>query len=687
MATIPANLARVPSFLASRLATTSIGRTSAGLLRVQNELATGNRIARVSDDPIRASGVLAINDRLGLSAQRLRNLDRADSVLGTLDAALGDANTQVLAARDLASTQIGLLSDPAQRAAMVSQVDSIIQSVAGITNRETLGVYLFGGSTPGTRPLLADNGAFRFVAQGSGLLPDLGMGDAVPVTIGGANALGELSARQRSTTTLSPNLDAATQLADLRGARGLGVTLGPISLSINAGPPISIDLAGAASVTDVSVRLTAAIRQYEADTGTTVLGPGTINVVGQGFFFDVAGGTMLSFVDGATSTAAADLGLSQLTITSVNPLGQGVSPRLTPATPIGAIPGVTTPLGTIRLRQVGPGSAATFRDVDLAGAISVDEVRQRIEGAGLGARVRINQSGSGLDIYNEVSGRTLSVEDVPGGDATALELGIRTFFAGTPVAAFNGGRGVGVVDGVINGATGAVDPTLNSDLRITLGNGQWFDVDLRPQDMTTVQSVLDRINQQFAGAVGSQNNPGAPALAAGQFSAGLVDAGGGLALTQTVGGGAIAVGELNNSPAAEALGLRSLTLDATSGAHVGEDRAGLRVDNVLTALIELRTALQNGSSSGITLAGEALQRATDRLQAAQGVVGGLNRRVDEQKTLVSDQELLDERIKSELIGTDYTEASVRLNQLSTQLEATLATTARTQGRTLFDFLR
>jgi len=687
MAILPANLARVPSFLAAQLSISGINRTNIGLLRVQNELTTGNRIGRISDDPIRASGVLALNDRLGLTTQRLQNLDRANSVLGTLDQALSDANDEVVNVRNLASSQIGVLSDPGQRAAMVSQVDTAIQTLVNIANRRTLGVYLFGGSTPSTQPVIAQDGGFRFLAQGNGLLADLGLGDAVPITLGGANALGELSARQRSTTTLSPNLTSSTQITDLRGARGLGVTLGQVRLSINGSPPLSVDLTGAASVTDVAVRLTSAIRAFETSTSTTVLGAGGINVVGQGFLFDLAAGNALAFTDEATSTTASDLGLSQAMMTSGAPVSAALAPKLTSATPPGAIPGLTVPLGVIRLRMSGPGASSSVRDVDLAGANSLDQVRQRIESAGLGARVRINDDATGLDIFNEVAGRTLSVEDVPGGDPTAQELGIRTFFAGTPVSAFNSGRGVSVIDGRTNQATGAIDPDLNTDMRVTLGNGQYFDVDLRPQDMVSVQTVLDRINQQFNDSVGSQNNTAAPAIAAGQFSAGLIDGPGGLALTQTVGPGTISVGTLNNSQAAEGLGLTALTLEPTSGALVGQDRAGLRVDNVLTALIELRTALQNNNSPGITLAGESLTAALDRLQSAQGTVGGFNKRVQQQQTLVTDQQLLDEEIRTNLIGTDYTEAAVRLNQLSTQLEATMATTARTQGRTLFDFLR
>jgi flagellin-like hook-associated protein FlgL len=175
-------------------------------------------------------------------------------------------------------------------------------------------------------------------------------------------------------------------------------------------------------------------------------------------------------------------------------------------------------------------------------------------------------------------------------------------------------------------------------------------------------------------------------LAAGQFSIGLSDGPNGFALTQSVGPGAIAVGTLNNSPAAEQLGLTNLTFDAGNGNYVSQDRAGLRVDNVFSALIALRSAMANSSSSGMTLAGEDLGKALERLQIAQGVVGGYGNRVREQTTRLADTKIVDEQTRSDLMDTDFAEAATRLSSLSTQLEATLRTTSIARGRSLFDFL-
>lgn len=67
--------------------------------------------------------------------------------------------------------------------------------------------------------------------------------------------------------------------------------------------------------------------------------------------------------------------------------------------------------------------------------------------------------------------------------------------------------------------------------------------------------------------------------------------------------------------------------------------------------------------------------------------GARSKRLGEHMQRLEDNDLLDKRLLSNLQDTDFADASVRLSNLSTQLQATLQTIGATQGRTLFDFLR
>ncbi|MFT3685829.1 MAG: flagellin [Phycisphaerales bacterium] len=646
-------------------------------------------MTQASDDPIRASSILSINDRVQRSNLYRQNLTFAQGIMGILDSAggpLGSTNDLVLQAKNLASGQIGVNSDAGQRQVMAETVDSMIRTLFNNANYATQGMYLLGGSTPSSPPVvrMAD-GSYRYVGRGSGLPSDLGTSDQIPLTLGGANALGETSARQRGTLDLNPGVAANTRLSDLRGARGLGVNAGSMLLAFNGGPAVSVDLTGASTVGEINSRLNAAITTYETTNSVTILGPGGVSTSGQGINIDVVAGGTLTFSDFPTSTIATDLGLSQAAFTPGTPTGAVLDPRLTLQTPLSALSGVTMPLDTIRISSRKTDGTGTTLDVNLSACTTIDDVRNAVEVAMPGVRFEINSSMDAIDISSELAGRVISIEDVPGGPNTAQQLGIRTFAADTSISALNYGRGVTIVDNVSDPTTGAYSRRLSSDFRINLGNGQWFDVDLRPQDMTDVSSLISRINAEFTSQIGTQNNGSAPALAAGDFNAQISPGTNGFAFSSPV-AGTIKVDTLNNSAAAEQLGLKNLTLNTSTGEYIGEDRAGIRVDNLFSALIDLRDSLYRNDSAGIALAGQDLQTAADRLTTARALVGSYDKRLGEHMQRLEDNDLLDKQLLSNLQDTDYADASVKLSNLSTQLQATLQSIGAMQGKSLFDFL-
>ncbi len=688
MTSIPSNLTRVPNLLASQLFLSNLTTTNLQILRLQEQMATGRAINRPSDNPVRAGAVGILDATIERSEQRLRNLSLASATLGYLDSSIGEANDLVIEAAALASSQIGATSDGATRNNQAIVVDSMIRELFLLSNRETNGVHVFGGSTATRPPMEEIATGFRYVGRGSGLIADLDLGPDVPITIGGDNAIGETSARLISPIDLDPVLTADTAIDDLDGGRGLGVSLGTIEFSFDGGPVEEIDLSEVATVGDVVDAINAAIIQYETDNGVTILDAGGVSIAGGSISIDVVGGAPnpdLVFSDIGAGTTGEDLGLIQAAFNQPTALGADLDPRVTLQTPVSALPGVTTPLGEVRFDfRVGETTSSTL--VDLSGAQTVDDIRSIIESEVEGVRVEVNESGRGLAIFNEVSGPTLTIADTSTLPQTAFELGIRTFTGTTPTGDLNNGEGVRIATGAIDPITGLPDPDRDIDFLITLGTGQSFSVDLREQDLATVQTVVDRINAEFTTALGEPPiNGSAPALVAGDVWA-TVDSAGGLALVDTGGLGQISVERENNSPAAGDLGLESGAWDAGGARFVGEDRAGIRVDSLFTHLIALRDALRADDTDGITLAGGALQESVDRLAEARALAGVYASRVETAERREEDLDVLDRRMRSELQDLDFTEAAVRFNLLQTQLQAGLQTGARAQSLSLLDFL-
>lgn len=684
MATIPSNISRVPNSLASALFYANLNRTNLSLLDLQSKMATGRAVNKPSDDGVKASAIAVLDDRLERMEQRLRNLSAADGTVSLLDTSVGEASDLVLEAKNIASSQIGATSDAVTRRNQATVIDSLIRQLYTLANRQTNGVYLFGGSTPTQQPVHELHGGYRYTGRGSGLITDIGTAEDIPITLGGNNTIGQTSGRLRSLIDLNPALTGATRLADLKGGRGMGVSLSPVSFSFNGGPTATVDLTGADTAQNVADKLTAAIRQYETDNGVTVLGPGGVSFSGGAFSIDVvpSGGgpnPTLTISDVGTGIAAQDLGISGVAFSATSALGTDVNPRMTLLTPVSALSGVTTPLGSIRLRFGGT-TTSSLVTVDLSSAQTVGDIRNLIQTAAPGTRVEINDAGTGIDVFNEVSGPRLSIEEVAGGANTATELGIRTMTVQTPLTDFNDGRGVRIVDGATDPVTGLPDPAGNVDFEVKLGNGSSFTVDLRPQDLTSVQTVIDRINAQAAAAVTAGQIP------AGAFVAGLTDAGNGITFSDTGGPGQIQVTKQNNSAAAEDLGLLGGTWDAASAGLIAQDRAAVRVNNLFSTLIDLRDALTANQSPGIELAGQQLDQAVESLSSTRALVGVYAGRIDKAKNRLEDQQVLDEKTRSELQDLDFTDASIKFSLLQTQLQAGMQTASRSLTRTLLDFL-
>ena len=683
MASIPPNLTRVPNILSSKVFLSNINRNGVSLARVQEQIATGRAIIRASDDIVKASTIGVLDDRLEITDQLKRNLDHARSSLNVLDNTFDEALGVAQEARDISSDQANLTSSPAERAAQATVIDQMLVAMMNIANREGVAGYLLGGTTSTIAPVQGFYNYFRYSGQGNGLTTDTGQASAVPITVGGS-AIARASSRVRADVDLNPSLTRDTRLTDVRGGRALGVSLGPIELSINSGTRIRVETTGSDTIGDVLDRVQNAIRAYETETGTTVLGPGGVRTNGGAISFDLAGANTVQVFDIGTGITGRDLGLVTEPVTVYNasaPTGLDLNPKITLRTELSALQGVTLPLGRIRVANAGRAAV-----VDLTNAQTVQDVKNAIEGSNLGLRVDINASGTALDVLTEVasgSQNSMSIGEYLGGD-TAARLGIRSFGATTRVSDMNFGRGVEVVDGQSPPAGGQVNVDLNADFAITLGNGAQtrIVIDLRPTDLTTVQNVVDVINNQI------QTQLAAAGVAGTALVAGLASDGNGITLRQDPSfANRVTVLPENNSRAAEQLGLFNGTWDATTGTLQGEDRAKVRSESLFSALVDLREALRANDVSGIALAGEQLGSLGDELAETRGLVGSFQQRVDSALTRETDRSVLDEATRSSLRDLDLAEAATRYSLLQTQYQAGLQTTAAAQRLSLLDFLR
>ncbi|HVZ94269.1 MAG TPA: flagellin [Phycisphaerales bacterium] len=674
MSFIPSSLTRVPNMLVSQLQQRTTASANVQLLRVQEQLATFKRVNRASDDAVAASLIGVLDGRLEQNDQTSRNLTHAGAVLSTLDQRLGSLVDSMREVKDIASSQIGAGSDSETRRAQASVIASKLDELLAALNSDFAGVKLFGGSAVTGRAMNSFGTGYRYAGTGTGLRTDLGPGIDFPITIGADTAVGALSSRVGGVTDLDPQLTAGTRIADLRGPAANN-TLGSLSITIDDGvTPVTVtaDLTEAETIGDVNQIIESAIRQA-VPAALTGAYPSAVGVSGERIAVNnIATGYTIDFSDGPAGSTARALGIDNFTYNDTTAVSTNTNvdldPRITDQTTIGSL-NPAIPAGTVRFRN-----GTSQGTVNITSGMTVGQLREAVRQLNLGVRVDVDESGNSISVINEVSGYRMSIED--SGATTALALGIRNFAGTTSVSSLNGGRGVEIADGVLNPLTGLPEPNLNTDFRVTLTDGSTFDVDLVPGDMQTVQTVVNKIN--------------AAATAAGfgaVFTASVSNGSNGIVFSDTAAGASpVTVTNLNGYAALD-LGLLNGTFSAGAPAtFAGTDPATVRVDSLVSTLIDLRDALQNNDERGITFAGELFETDLDRLSSARALVGMRQARVEAAQARLEDSTLLDKSIKSSLQDVDFTEAATRFNLLQTQLQAGYTSIASLRPLSLMNFL-
>jgi flagellar hook-associated protein 3 FlgL len=158
------------------------------LAKLQEQLSTGRVLNRPSDSPTDTTSAMRIRSSLTDVQQYGRNAEDGNGWLSTIDAALTNANDQVLRARDLAlqGANEGVAGQTA-REALAAEVDQIRAGLINTANSNYLGRPVFGGVTAGAQ---AYDAAGTYVGTPGVVNRTIGEGTSVRVDVDGNAAFG-----------------------------------------------------------------------------------------------------------------------------------------------------------------------------------------------------------------------------------------------------------------------------------------------------------------------------------------------------------------------------------------------------------------------------------------------------------------------------------------------------------------
>ena len=636
------NVQRVSQNLRAFNLLNTVRASNASLFRIQNQLATGLRFGRPSEDPDRAEDAIKIDRHLDVLDQVERNLLHVNETLRAGELAMQDAVDLAREAHTLALSAVGDTATPEERESIRVVVEAMLDQLIAVGNRQHLDVPLFSGHYGADLPFDWNENGIVFRGD-NGRLETIVDSDlsADTFTISGTEFFNAVSDAVQGFVDLDPAVTRETRLSDLNGATGSGVSTGIIRVS-DGSEQAEIDLTGADTVGDVLDRLNAempgtleaTLDSRAINVSSTVAKPLDITIT------DVAGGHTSVELGIYSDSPKADI------------QGDDLDPRLTRRTglkDLNAGAGIDLSSGI----QISNGTEVAR--IDFTGAETIEDVLNRINQSDVGVLAQLGEDGRTLEVRNRTSGADLRIEELGGQAAT--RLGIRTMHADTLLSDLNDGLGVDSLDG--------------DDMRITTADGTTIDIDIDDIDLATatLQEAIDLFNTRGGGAI----------------SAALSATGNGITVTDnTLGPGTLQIERLNLSPAIDSLGLNAT---ATGATLAGSDVNPIKVDSPFTALLELRAALSADDSQAISAAGSRLEQSLDRMQEIQGQLAAQAAAMLERTNRIENEVTAARVLQSDIRDVDLTEAIVRFQQVQTALQANLATASQIMNLSLLDYLR
>ncbi len=319
---IPIPNSRVSGLLLRQRLTQQFQNDQLQLFRLQEQIATGQRITLPSEDGPAALRAIALQRLIERKDQLGTNMRIGQQFLAASDTALQDVATRLANIKGSTLGVAGTLSSPAERNAAIAEINGYLENLVTLANRQFQGRYLFAGSQTSKPPYEIVDGNVVFNGDAGMVQSYSDFGVLFASNVSGQDVFGGSSAQVESNIDLNPALSLNTNLSSLRGGRGLSPG-GALTISDGTNQAI-VDISGARTIGDV-VRLI----QENPPAGREIL----VNVTGTGLNLQLADpgllGGNLTVSEVGNGRAARELGILEKTGVGTSPLvGQDLDPLL-----------------------------------------------------------------------------------------------------------------------------------------------------------------------------------------------------------------------------------------------------------------------------------------------------------------------------------------------------------------------
>jgi flagellar hook-associated protein 3 FlgL len=165
----------------------TLSRRQAEMTALQDQLTSGKRISRASDDPAAAARAERAMASIGRSETSQRAVDASKVLMTQTESNLGDAGTLLQRARELVVTAGNASYSDTDRASVAAELQSLRDQLFTVANQsDGAGTYLFGGQGATQKPFVDTPGGVQYVAATGQTVTE--NGTALPLTTDGQAA-------------------------------------------------------------------------------------------------------------------------------------------------------------------------------------------------------------------------------------------------------------------------------------------------------------------------------------------------------------------------------------------------------------------------------------------------------------------------------------------------------------------
>jgi flagellar hook-associated protein 3 FlgL len=169
------------------------------LVNVSQQLATGKRINKPSDDPVGVGRTVSMRSLKAGIEQYQKNLNSARGALGYIDTTAGDITDLTRQAYGLAVQGASSTTDQAGRNAAATQIGNIQKRLVDLANSKgPTGDYQFAGQKSSTKPYTLVGGTLTFNGDTNPIRVETGPGETMQSNVAGEPMISELYNRLES---------------------------------------------------------------------------------------------------------------------------------------------------------------------------------------------------------------------------------------------------------------------------------------------------------------------------------------------------------------------------------------------------------------------------------------------------------------------------------------------------------